>query len=438
MARFRGLLIAVLVLLVMPVAVAAQGDNDHTREATRHIGLAMTRSDPAQQQQLYQQALTALEAGMQAEPDHAKTWLLAGAVYAALGQFEQADAAFRRAVELHPDYEAEMPGEREQAWIHAFNRGVERMNAQDFAGAIEAMEAANMLYPERPEAYLNLGSLYANNNQPLEAAEALEKALAVVTGPRIEEVPPEMQAQWRVYGDVARINISQLRGQAGINAFEEDDFAKAAEMFQAAAEVNPYSRDFHFNYAQALFARTQSMEKQRDSVLAALEAAPAAEQPALSAELERVEAELMDVYDDLLAGVSVVLPLDPNNEMLYIIAARSYRMKGVLTGTTESVDAGQQRALAELTKREELPVYVAGLAVMNEDGSAAVSGTITNNTVPEGTPVVLRLTLVGIEGETVGEGEITVTAPAAEAEATFEGSIPVTGDIAGWRYEVVR
>jgi tetratricopeptide (TPR) repeat protein len=437
MARFRGLLIAALVLLVMPAAVSAQRDNEHTREATKHIGLAMTRQDDAERQQMYQQALTALEEGIREEPDHAKTWLLAGAVYAALARFDEADAAFDKAVALHPAYEADIATEREQAWIHAFNAGVARMDAQDYAGAIAALEAANMLYPDRPEAYLNLGSLYAGENQPEKAADALEKALAVVTGPRLQEVTPEMQQHWTNYAELARINIAQLRGQAGINAFEADDFMRAAEMFQAAAEVNPYSRDFHFNFVQALFAQTQRLEEQRDSALARAEAAAGADKTAAEAEVARINAELTRVYDDMLAGVSVAQPLDPNNEMLYIIGARAHRMKGVIAGTEDAVRAGQERALAQLTAREALAVHVSGVSVRSNDGSAVVSGTVTNRTVAAGSPVVLRLTLVGVEGETVGEGEITVSAPAADEDATFEGSIPVTGEIAGWRYQVV-
>src|SRR5690606_36687036 len=45
MARFRGLFLSVLVLLLLPAAASAQDDIKHTREATKHIGLAMTRQD---------------------------------------------------------------------------------------------------------------------------------------------------------------------------------------------------------------------------------------------------------------------------------------------------------------------------------------------------------------------------------------------------------
>lgn len=426
MARFRGLLVTALVLLLLPAAASAQDDNKHTREASKHIGLAMTRQDEAERQQMYQQALTALEQGMADEPNHAKTWYLAGAVYAALGKFAEADAAFDKAVELYPAYEAEMASEREQAWIYAFNAGVAAMDRQDNAAAIAALEAANELYGDRPEAYLNLGSLYANSGQTDKAVDALQKALAIVTGPMLEQVNEETKTQWAGFAEMAKMNIAQLSGQAGIQAFQARDYAKAAAMFKAAADENPHSRDFRYNYVQALFASAQDLEEARDSALAKKQ----------DAEVQRIEGELKPLYPEVIAGVEQVQALDPNNEMLYIIAARAHRMNGLLSADAATQKAGQDRALELLTKREALPVYLDQLAIRNENGSAVVTGTLTNASVAEGSTVTIRMTLIGADGSTVGEGDITVTAPAADAAVQFEGSVPVTGDIAGWKYQV--
>ncbi len=428
MARFRGLLTTALVLLLLPAAASAQDDNEHTREATKHIGLAMTRQDDAERQQMYQQAMTALEQGMAAEPNHAKTWFLAGAVYAALGRFPEADAAFDKAVELYPEYEADVATEREQAWIHAFNAGVVAMDAGDYPAAIVALEAANNLYGERPEAYLNLGSLYASQGEAAKAVEALQRAHEIVTGPMLQEVSPETQQQWAEFAEMAKLNIAQFSGQAGIDAFQEEEFLRAAEMFDAAAEQNPHSRDFRYNYVQSLFAQAQTLEEARDSALAGGQ----------TAEVQRIEAELTPLYDQLLEGVAAVQPVDPNNEMLYVIAARAHRMKGLLSGDAAAAKAGQDQALALLTQRDQLPVEVDQLAMRTEDGTAVVTGMLTNRSVAENAPIIVRLTLLGIEGDTIGEGDITVNVPPADATANFEGSIPVSGDIAGWKYRIVN
>ena len=426
MARFRGLFLSALVLLLLPAAASAQDDNKHTREATKHIGLAMTRQDDAERAGMYRQALTALEQGMAEDPQNARTWFLAGGVYAALGQFREADAAFDKAVELHPAYEAEMAAEREQAWIFAFNAGVAAMDQGDNAGAIAALEGANELYSDRPEAYLNLGSLYANSGETAKAVDALQKAYAIVTGPMLEQLNEETKAQWAGFAEMAKMNIAQLSGQAGIEAFQEQNYAQAAEMFKAAAEQNPHSRDFRYNYVQAMFAQTQDLEEQLDSARAKNQAS----------EVTRLENELRPLYPQVIAGVTDVQQTDPNNEMLYIIAARAHRMNGLLASDEATQTAGQQKALEMLTKREALDVYIDQLSIRSEDAGAVVTGEMTSAGAAEGAPIVIHMTLLGMDGTVVGEGDITGTAPAEETIVEFEGTIPTTGDIAGWKYSV--
>jgi len=426
MARFRGLFLSALVLLLLPAAASAQDDNKHTKEATKHIGLAMTRQDDAQRSDMYRQALTALEQGMAEDPQNAKTWFLAGGVYAALGQFREADAAFDKALELYPAYEAEMAAEREQAWIHAFNAGVTAMDQGDNAGAIAALEGANELYGDRPEAYLNLGSLYANSGETAKAVDALQKAHAIVTGPMLEQVNEETKAQWAGFAAMAKMNIAQLSGQAGIEAFQEQDYKLAAEMFKAAAEQNPHSRDFRYNYVQAMFAQAQNLEEALDSARVKKQAS----------EVARLESELRPLYPQVIEGVAAVQQTDPNNEMLYIIAARAHRMNGLLASETATQNAGQQKALELLTQREALNVFIDQLSIRTEDEGAVVSGEMTNAGATEGAPIVIHMTLLGTDGQVVGEGDINVTAPADKTIVEFQGTIPVSGDIAGWKYAV--
>ncbi|NLG60652.1 MAG: tetratricopeptide repeat protein [Candidatus Cloacimonetes bacterium] len=426
MARFRGLFLSALVLLLLPAAASAQDDNKHTREATKHIGLAMTRQDEAERQEMYRQALTALEQGMAEDPNHAKTWFLAGSVYAALGQFAEADAAFDKALELYPEYEAELAAERENAWIQAFNTGVMAMDQGDNAAAIAALEAANELYSDRPEAFLNLGSLYANAGESAKAVEALKKAYEIVTGPMLQQVNEETKAQWASYAEMAKMNIAQLSGQAGIEAFQAENYVEAAAMFKAAAEENPHSRDFRYNYVQALFANVQMLEEQLDS----------ARSKQQTAEVERLENELRPLYPQVIAAVEDVQRVDPANELLYIIAARAHRMNGLLSDDAAVQKAGQDKALEFLTKRQNLPVYIDQVGIRTEGSEAVVTGTLTAASAAEGTPVVIHMTLLGSDGQSIGEGDITVNAPAAETAVEFQGSIPVNGEIAGWKYEI--
>ena len=103
--------------------------------------------------------------------------IVAGSVLAALGEMQEADAAFKKAVEMHPPYAADVESERESAWIEAFNAGLAKMDEKDYAGAIKLMENAQIIYALRPEGLMNLGALYANANESEKAEKAFQDAI---------------------------------------------------------------------------------------------------------------------------------------------------------------------------------------------------------------------------------------------------------------------
>ena len=185
MNRYRGLpmiLAAAAILAVVPANLAAQKyeDDRYTREADKFLALAMTRQDDAERRQMYQQALDALQPGIQEGSDNGKLWFTAGVAYVGLGQYEQADAAFDRAVEIHPEAEQEVEAEREAGWIQAFQEGVALMDQgpDTYPQALEIMEAGQALYSKRPEGLLNMGSMYAALGQHEKAEDAFVKAAA--------------------------------------------------------------------------------------------------------------------------------------------------------------------------------------------------------------------------------------------------------------------
>ena len=438
MNHFRGILIAAAVLsLAVPAAVSAQKDSRYTREVSKFLGLALTRPDEASRLEMYQKALEAANEGIAKDADNAKVWLLAGQVHAALNNYAQADSAFERAIAMHPEYAQEVQAEREQAWMTAFNEGVALMDQQDFPGAIAALEAANELYPDRPEGYLNLGSLYANAQRTEDAVRAFEGAIAAAQSDLAATVPAETQAQWQRYAQLARSNIAQIHGSEGVRLFQAQQFEDAAAAFKRAMDINPHARDFHFNYAQAMFARSQRLEEQKDSADARLARAAAADKAAAQAEVDRLAEEMRPLYNEMIAASEKTLEFDPANEMLYVLIGRAHRMLGAL-GDEAATKAGQDRALALLTQREELPVHIGQISMRSEPEATTVSGAVIGGKAAAGTAVTIRVTLVGLDGNTVGESEVTVTSAGPDAEAPFSVVIPTTGEVAGWKYQVVN
>lgn len=423
MNRCRGLATALVVgALLVPASAFAQTNRDtkYTKEAGKFIGLAMMRADTAERNQNYREALTALEEAFTREADNARVWFIAGQAYAGLRDYAKADEAFDKAVELHPEYAEDVEGEREAAWLDGFQAGVELMDAQQYAQALATLQASHDLYPHRPEGLLNIGSIYANQGDIAEAVKAFEQAIAAARGPHREKLDTAGQAQWDKFAEMAELNIAQMTGAQGVEQFQAENYAGAAAAFQKAAEMNPHARDYLFNIVQAHYAQATALEEQRDTA-AAQGSAPQ-------------DAELTRLYDGLRGEIQRVREYDPNNESLLAILARAERRHAELTGDTE---AGQQRALRVLENLRDMPVEVQDLIVTPGETEATVQGKVMNRTLATGAPVTVKITLLGANGTPIGEAEAKVNAPDKEAATEFQITAPVTGQVAGWKYQVV-
>ena len=160
MKRLTARLSALVIMLMLPAAASAQKEPPHTKEtknAEKFIGLAMTRQDAAQRKQFLEQAMPSLREAMQKNPENARVWVLAGSVYAGLGDLVGADTAFDKAVQLHAGYADQVLVERHAAWETAFNNAVGLINAQQPDQGIVALESAEALFPDRPDAQCYLG-----------------------------------------------------------------------------------------------------------------------------------------------------------------------------------------------------------------------------------------------------------------------------------------
>jgi tetratricopeptide (TPR) repeat protein len=422
MKRVPGLSMAIAAcMLLAPIAAQAQKpkDSKYTKDAGKFIGLAMTRQSPAERMPLYQQALDALREGFEKDADNPKLWYTAGQTYAGLRQFVAADSAFDKAVSLYPEYKEEVDAEREAGWMDGFQMGVELMDQQKYDEALVVLEGAQDLYDARPEALLNIGSIYANKGDLPKAEEAFEKAAVAASGPMLQQLDTAAQEQWKRYADMAKLNIAQMRGSRGVEAFQNNDYEKAADWFAKAAEVNPYSRDYLFNLVQARYAQATQLEEQRDST------------PAMA---PTIDPQLTGIYRDLETQIADVRKYDPNNENLLAILVRAHRRLGEISGDTLN---GQKRALSVAEQLRDLPVEIAEMTVSQGDGTATVNGTMRKRTLEAGKAVRIKVTLLYQSGQTVGTQEVTVNAPEKEQTAPFQATTEVTGQVAGWRYEVV-
>lgn len=420
MTRFKRIAPVLFLGLLVPATAEAQEneDNKWTKEAQKFIGLAMTRQTPEERAQYYQQALDAVRPAFTEDADNARTWHVAGQAYAGIGQYVAADSAFDKAVSIAPELEEEIEPEREAGWMEAFDKGVTLMDQQQFDSALTVLTAAQQLYDKRPEALLNIGSIYANQNELDKAETAFMQAAEASKGPLYEQLDSASKVQWDRYAEMSVLNVAQMRGTRGVDAFTAGDHASAAEWFKKAAEVNPYSRDYLYNYVQARYALVTEHENtiQTDS-----------------SQVEQLKPEMLEIYSSLPAEIEKVKEFDPTNEQLILILARSQRRHGELMGDTTG---GRQTAYATLQTVEQIPVEVMDLAIAPEETTATVTGKVRNKSLAAGAPVAVTITLIGSEGQTVGELAFTVNTGEKDATADFQQSTEITGQVAGWKYTV--
>ena len=491
-ARASGSLALLLALSLVgalfPTAASAQkkpSNNMWTRSARLYLDRARSNQRTDEKEELYRQALETVKKGIEEDPQNAQVWLLAGQVYVQFDSAAQAHEAFNKALELWPGYEKEVDTERRNAWIQWHNKGVTALQQQNLEEALDQFGRADLIYDKMPNTRLQLGAVYVRMGEMDKAIEAFRGALAILRGPARSAVSARDQEQWRENEEIASFNLAQLLANAGryeeaeqeyraflerepqnrtaktnlaivlsrlgrtaeaseiyaeimnqpdlteteylaigIGLMNGDDFGRASEAFRKALALNPYSRDAMYNLAQSIYRQTMQVLEQR-------EAAGGDEQvKAATDHLGALYAELQSVAEKLRE-------IDPYNANGLLLLAQAYRGQGDITAAdAKTSDEWRGKALAVLQEHENLPFDMRELTMTAGEGKVTIAGSLRNLKLAAGTPVTVRLTIVGKDGATVGTGEVTVSAPDAEQIASFEAEIGVSGPAAGFRYEI--
>jgi tetratricopeptide (TPR) repeat protein len=420
MNRFRALPLLLALAAVVPGQVAAQKfkDSKYTKDADKFLALAMTRGDKDSRTQMYQQALAALTEGFEKDADNGKLWFVAGQAYVGLGRYTAADSAFDKATTISPEVAEQIEAEREAGWMQAFQDGVELMDQQQFDQALAVLEGGEVLYAKRPEGLLNIGSIYANKGEHEKAEHAFEMAAKAAQGDLLAKLDSASQEQWKRYVEMSTLNIAQIRGGRGVDEFSAGNFDAAADAFKSAAEVNPYSRDYLFNYVQAKYAKATKIEDEIE---------------ADASKLDGNKAELIQLYDLLQAEIPKVREYDPTNENLLAIQARAVRRDGELQGDTLTA---RKATLVILEQLDAIPVEVTDLTIAAETDAATISGKVRNKKLDPNAPVSLKITLIGYKGDVIGETSVTVNVGDKESETPFQATANIGAQVAGWKYQL--
>jgi tetratricopeptide (TPR) repeat protein len=453
-----------------------------TRDANRNIGLAMLKSDPAEQESLYREALAGALGAIEADPQNPRGWFLAGQVYARLKDYAAADSSYTRAVTLYPNYAGDIDGEREEAWVMAYNDAIAAYQAGDMDGAITGMEDANRIYRKRPEALQVLASFYANRDEVDKAIAAYRGALEILRDPSLLPADEELRKQWaegeeeatlntgmllasteryaeaeQVYREFitlhpdhlgAQVNLATALAQQGktaeaaevfqklssrtdltdnhylmigIGMFNADDFEAAANAFRSAATKNPYSRDAHLNLSKALLRISLQLEEERGG-----KANPA------------VDPKLTKVYEEMVSEGEKTLALDPYNREVLGLIMRAQESMRQMAGNAQAVQRYQAQMRETVKRYEEAPIDVENISIQTAEGEVTISGTLLNLKLNQGSSVTLRFSVLTASGTVVGTKDVSVSAGRVETSAPFRVTIPVSAPMEAWKYERVQ
>ncbi len=427
MTRLSARLGALALVLLLPAAASAQKEPPHTKEtkdAEKFIGLAMTRQDAAQRRQYLEQALPRVREGIQKNPDNARVWVLAGSVFAGLGQLAAADSAFDRAVELHPGYGEQVSVERHAAWEVAFNDAVGLINAQQTDQGIVALENAELIFPERPEAKFYLGLFYSQKQELDKAQSALEGSIAAANGPLRAKLQPAALEEWDRLSTNAKIKLSNIMALRGAALYDKQQFDSAAATFAQARVLSKASRDHLFNQLQSVYARALDVDKERADAKSA----------ALDAQARTLYTAINTLTDDLRT-------YDPRNEDIFFFSSRAHKVLSELT-TDAAAKTRHMNALREINAEYEKTAYLVGdVQIAEADSTATVSGNVYIKTLKPGATGNFTFELLGFDGAPIGSAPINFTVPAAPAKAgdpvkvPFTASITTKSPLAGWRYK---
>jgi tetratricopeptide (TPR) repeat protein len=398
-------------------------------------------------QGLIDRALELAILGMEEEPENPIHYYLAGLSFSRLQRYIEADEMFTVAQRIYPAYELDIEPERESAWIQLFNAGIAIYAEGDVEGTIEAWEQAGMMWGLRPDASLNLATLFNGEERWDDAIGAYQKVVAGLDQDPVTKLlsPEEVQgredvqksseerltqlllfrerfaeaepllrrhfganpANIQVRGDLAAAlhGLGQdaeasaiytgLLSETGLEArdlfnvgialYRTNDFIAAAEAFERLTQLQPDSRDAWFNYVNSLFAA--------------------------------------ESWESLAIAGDRLGELDPLGENSGLIAARAH----LELGDEESAAAG-------LTRTEAAPVHVEGLQLRPSDGETIVGGRVVGNVAEPGTSVRLRFIFYGPKGA-VGSATLTLSAPQSGARARFE--VTFAGQATAYRYELL-
>jgi tetratricopeptide (TPR) repeat protein len=433
--------------------VLAQGErprqNDNTRAAQRALDQADEAEGEAEAMALYEEALTAAQAAITADPTNPLPHRQAAMALMGLERWQEAGEAMTRAEELRPIYQFETEPIRERAWIALYQEAVPLVNAGDYEAAAQVFRNANAIYSARPEAMFTLGQIYGQLRQHDAALDQLATAVAIVEDEdRRLTMDSTTLANWDEQAGQVPVMRAQILADAGrfeeavvdfraLYAADPDDIMIARNL--AAILVQMGSTEEAFEVYAGLMERPELSSQefyaigigfyQGDDYNRASQAFGEAAQRSV---MDRDAVEMWARSLQLDSAFTAIPPvaerwveLDPYSQNGMLILAQAVNMAG-----------DEDRARELIMAIEALQVQVNNLTITRlGGGGATVTGSLTNKTLAEGTSVILTFNFYAEDGTELGTAQTMVTAGGEGMAEMFQVNFASSEYVGGYGYD---
>jgi len=460
---------ALLGLVLLPGLAAAQErvcpqrepkEGPYARRANEYIEQARDEESPQDRRGYLDFALSLLRQGIGEEPENPLYYLMAGQVSLEIDDYAGADSVWDRAACLWGPYAQTIDGLRLVAWTNAFTQAQELLSSGDSAAAMQAYRNAYTIYDIEPYPVFQVATYGVAQAQVAESDSLqqvyLEDAIwcfreSLAATRRSDTLNEEEREDfiWSATANLAQVLAFQGR------------LLEAAEVYERFLEDHRGSAEARSRLATFLAMR---MGELQDSVQ---QVQDSAEQATLLARIDSLSVSVSSHYSELLAmeeagleadeyhqmGIGLyqldrlaeaaiafrkALELEPYRPQSLELLAHSlyaaerfdtlvkvaeqlvdrypYNLDNLLLLAHAYRETGQpEQALAALERREALPFQ---LVQLNAVGGAAF-GQIENLKLGPGTPIEIEFTFYDDDGNVVGSGHLSVSAPTQAEQAPF-------------------
>lgn len=378
---------------------------------------------------------------------NAAAWYYLGRVYLQQGDIVGADSAFTKAEALAPKCKEEISKVRYTGWVPLVNAGIEFTRAQNRDSALAVFRQANIIYRDKPLAYLNGGVIFAQMGQTDSAIVYWEKASEI--GEQANIVEDRNAATRNLGAALQRAN----RHKDAVPVLE-----KYLTWVPNDAEVK---RALAGSYrATGQIEKAEALEKEVGAP-----AAPASATGGTGSQMNSaITLYNQKNYKDAAAAFEQVVAAEPyNRDALYGLAnsyiglkngpklaetaARLVAIEPMNQEIVRMLATGQRMAKKEVQANKTavqsltMPVTVTITQFAPTAAGATIKGTATGREAmtPQGkpvaaTPVTLIFEFIDNKGTVVANQEVQIPAlkpgEAQPVEAKGEGA-----GIAAWRYK---